>query len=65
MSDLQAHASKPGEAPNTPSQEFAAYCEAECERRLNSGLEFNQEQFRKAMQLVMDKLERLEAGDSA
>ena len=54
-----------GDKQNLPSQEFAAYCEAECERRLNSGLEFNQEQFRSAMRLVMDKLERLEAGESA
>lgn len=51
------------EPPKTPSQEFAAFCEAECERRLNSGAEFNQEQFKQAVALVMGKLERIELGD--
>jgi hypothetical protein len=43
-----------------PSQEFAAYCEAEFERRLNSGEEFNEALYRKAMAMVVDRLVRLE-----
>ena len=50
---------------STPSQEFTAYCEAEFERRLNSGSDFDEAQFRKAMSLVVDKLAAHEAGDKA
>ena len=49
-------------AQNTPSQEFTAYCESEFERRLNSGSDFDEHQYRKAMMLVKDKLEVLEQG---
>lgn len=56
-SDLKASAK---DAPTTPSQEFAAYCESEFERRLNSGEEFDEHVYRKAMGLVMDKLTALE-----
>jgi len=50
----------PEESLNTPSQEFAAYCESEFERRLNSGVDFDEHMYRKAMKLVMDKLSALE-----
>lgn len=43
-----------------PSEEFAAYCEAEFERRLNSGQAFSEIQYRKAMTMVMDRLIKLE-----
>ncbi len=43
-----------------PSEDFAAYCEAEFDRRLNSGEPFNQAQYRKAMDMVLDRLVRLE-----
>ena len=43
-----------------PSEEFAAYCEAEFERRLNSGERFDEPRYRKAMAMVMDRLVRLE-----
>lgn len=43
-----------------PSEEFVAYCEAEFERRLNSGEAFNETQYRKAMAMVLDRLTRLE-----
>jgi hypothetical protein len=52
-------ASKPNDA-NTPSQEFALFCEAEFERRLNSGNDFDEQRYRRAMGLVMEKLQRLE-----
>lgn len=48
------------QSPATPSQEFAAYCEAEFERRQNSGADFDEHLYRKAMALVMDKLANLE-----
>ena len=44
----------------TPSEEFAAYCELEFERRLNSGKAFDEAAYRKAMDLVLDRLSRLE-----
>lgn len=45
---------------NTPSEEFAAYCEAEFERRLNSGDDFDEATYRRAMDMVLDRLRRLE-----
>ena len=44
-----------------PSEEFALYCEAEFERRLNSGEDFDVSADREAMELVMTKLKLLEA----
>ena len=44
-----------------PSKEFALYCEAEFERRLNSGEDFDVSAYREAMELVMTKLKLLEA----
>jgi hypothetical protein len=52
-------ASSPTES-KTPSQEFALFCEAEFERRLNSGNDFDEQRYRRAMELVMEKLRRLE-----
>jgi len=43
-----------------PSEEFTAYCEAEFERRLNSGEDFNETLYRRAMTIVLDRLTRLE-----
>lgn len=51
--------SKPKDA-NTPSQEFALFCESEFERRRNSGNDFDEQRYRRAMRLVMEKLQRLE-----
>ncbi len=45
---------------NKPSQEFSAYCEAEFERRLNSGEVFDEARYRKAMNMVLDRLIKLE-----
>ncbi|MCB1790339.1 MAG: hypothetical protein KDJ24_08575 [Gammaproteobacteria bacterium] len=44
----------------TPSEEFSAYCEAEFERRLNSGESFDEASYRKAMAMVLDRLVRRE-----
>ena len=38
------------------AEEFLAYCNAERERRLNSGEAFDQEAFDAAIQMVLDKL---------
>ena len=38
------------------AEEFLAYCDAERERRLNSGEPFDQEAFEAAVQMVLDKL---------
>jgi len=43
-----------------PSEEFSTYCEAEFERRLNSGEVFDEAQYRKAMSMVLDRLIRQE-----
>ena len=43
-----------------PSEEFAAYCEAEFERRLNSGEKFPEARYRTAMTMVLDRLIKLE-----
>lgn len=43
-----------------PSEEFAVYCEAEFERRLNSGEDFDLAGYREAMEQVMTKLKLLE-----
>jgi hypothetical protein len=43
-----------------PSEEFAVYCKAEFERRLNSGEDFDLDGYREAMEQVMTKLQLLE-----
>ena len=47
-------------AVKKPSEEFSAYCEAEFERRLNSGEVFDEALYRKAMSMVLDRLIRIE-----
>ena len=44
------------EGLGTSAEEFLAYCNAERERRLNSGEPFDQESFELAVQMVLDKL---------
>ena len=51
---------KKNPAVKKPSEEFSAYCEAEFERRLNSGEVFDEAQYRKAMAMVVERLIRLE-----
>lgn len=43
-----------------PSEEFSAFCETEFEHRLNSGQEFDEGLYRKAKEMVIDRLIRLE-----
>ncbi len=50
----------PSERQAPPSVEFAAYCEAEFDRRLNSGGEFDAAAYQEAMDMVMKKLVLLE-----
>jgi hypothetical protein len=42
-----------------PAEEFSAFCEAEFERRLNAGDEFDEKAYRAAMVMVIERLERL------
>jgi len=51
---------KPPKVSKRPTLEFAAYCEAEFERRRNSGEAFDEATYREAMELVLGKLRRLE-----
>jgi len=44
----------------TTSEDFAAFCEAEFERRLNAGEDFDERAYRRAMELVIERLVRLE-----
>jgi len=46
----------PSEKQPPPSEDFAAYCKAEFERRLNSGSEFDEAAYREAMDMAMKKL---------
>ncbi len=45
---------------NAPAVEFATWCEAEFARRRNSGNDFDEAHYRKAMQLVIERLQGLE-----
>ena len=46
--------------PNAASEEFRKYCEAEFERRSNSGDEFEEAPYREAMEMVLKRLQLLE-----
>ena len=48
-----------------PSQEFVRYCETEFEKRLNTGEDFDEATYRKAMDMVTAKLKLLEAENMA
>jgi len=50
----------PSEQQAAPSEEFSAYCNAEFERRLNSGEEFDEAGYRQAMEVTLRKLVLLE-----
>ncbi|WP_260292916.1 nodulation protein E [Sedimenticola hydrogenitrophicus] len=53
-----SHSGSPG-VPR-PSEAFSAYCNAEFDRRRNSGETFDEATYREAMQLALSKIERLE-----
>ncbi len=65
MSMTDRHAPGTRKGVTKPSEEFADFCEAEFERRLNSGVEFNETLYRKAMLMVMDRLTQLEEEGAA
>ena len=44
----------------TPSDEFKDYCDAEFERRRNSGVIFDEALYTEAMNIVLRKLNRIE-----
>ncbi|MEJ1296614.1 MAG: nodulation protein E [Candidatus Sedimenticola sp. (ex Thyasira tokunagai)] len=44
----------------SPSEDFSAYCDAEFERRKNSGETFNEADYREAMEMVLVKLRAME-----
>ena len=60
MAANEGHGPDKHSGVKTPSQEFSAYCEAEFERRLNSGESFDETRYRKAMNMVLDRLLKLE-----
>ena len=60
MTATDAPMSQPRPWGGSPSEEFAAFCENEFERRLNSGKKFDEGAYRKAMALVLDRLTQLE-----
>lgn len=56
MSTSDQSPSQLPEGLGASAEEFLAYCNAERERRLNSGDSFDQEAFDAAIQMVLDKL---------
>jgi hypothetical protein len=56
----KADADRGGARFRRPSEEFAAYCELEVERRLNSGDPFDEAAYRRGMALVLERLTLLE-----
>jgi hypothetical protein len=43
-----------------PLQEFVDFCEAEFVRRRNTGVSFDEDAYRKAMRLVLDRMKALD-----
>jgi hypothetical protein len=56
MSMSDQSSSQGAEDLGVSAEEFLAYCNAERERRLNSGEPFDQQAFDAAVQMVLDKL---------
>lgn len=48
-----------------PSEDFVLYCEAEFERRLNSGDDFDGETYQQVMEEITGKLKALETEETA
>lgn len=65
MPDTESGANVRKPHDRTSSEEFTGFCEAEFERRRNSGTSFDEQRYQQAMNLVMEKLRRLEEGDQA
>ena len=48
------------EQPQGSAAEFAAYCEAEFERRRNTAEPFDEQSYREAMEMTLRRLQTLE-----
>lgn len=51
---------QPAYRQTATSEEFLSYCEAEFERRRNSGEEFDEAGYREAMEMALIRLRQLE-----
>ncbi len=60
MTDVQSDNPLSGGEPQGSSRDFAAYCEAEFERRRNSETEFDEAAYREAMEMTLRRLQLLE-----
>ncbi|MCU7914764.1 MAG: nodulation protein E [Candidatus Thiodiazotropha sp. (ex Gloverina cf. vestifex)] len=56
MSSSEQNVTQTNAALGASAQEFMDYCNAERERRLNSGETFDQEAFDQAIEMVLSKL---------
>jgi len=65
MSDMESGSNPTKPDDYTSSEEFTSFCDAEFERRLNSGTNFDEQRYRQAMNLVLEKLRCHEDGDGA
>ena len=50
------------EALRGPARDFVEYCDEEQERRRNSGENFDEDSFQKAVELVLSRLQVLDDG---
>jgi hypothetical protein len=61
MSSEEQQQAGPGKMAANPATEFAAFCVAERERRSNADAEFAADVFDEAVELIVRKLEALNA----
>ena len=61
MSSEEQQEAGPSKLAKNPATEFAAFCVAERERRGNADLDFDAEVFDEAVDLIVHKLEALNA----
>ena len=61
MSSEEQQQTDPGRVARNPATEFAAFCSAERERRSNADPDFDADVFAEAVQLIVRKLEALNA----
>lgn len=65
MSDMESGSNPRKPDDSTSSEEFTSFCNAEFERRLNSGTNFDDKKYKQAMRLVLEKLRQAEEGGRA
>jgi hypothetical protein len=61
MSSEEQQETAPSKVARNPATEFAAFCSAERERRSNADPDFDADVFAEAVQLIVRKLEALNA----